>query len=37
MELAGSGTDARPQVTGRVGKLDLAALRGMAPGTQPSK
>jgi hypothetical protein len=36
MELAGSGTDARSQITGRVGKLDLAALRGMAPGTQPS-
>jgi len=37
MELAGSGTDARPQITGRVGKLDIAALRGMAPGTQPSQ
>jgi hypothetical protein len=36
MELAGSGTDARSQITGRVGKLDLAALRGMAPGTQPA-
>jgi hypothetical protein len=37
MELASSGTDARPQITGRVGKLDIAALRGMAPGTQPAK
>jgi hypothetical protein len=37
MELAGSGTDARSQITGRVGKLDIAALRGMGPGTQPSK
>ncbi|MBI5482623.1 MAG: hypothetical protein HY906_27460, partial [Deltaproteobacteria bacterium] len=37
MELAGSGTDARSQISGRVGKLDLAALRGMVPGTQPSK
>ena len=37
MELSASGTDARSQITGRVGKLDIAALRGMAPGTQPSK
>jgi hypothetical protein len=37
MELAASGTDARSQITGRVGKLDIAALRGMAPGTQPAK
>jgi hypothetical protein len=37
MELAASGTDARTQITGRVGKMDIAALRGMAPGSQPSK
>jgi hypothetical protein len=36
MELAGSGTDARPEITGRVGKLDLATLKGAAP-SQPSR
>jgi hypothetical protein len=37
MELSGSGTDARSQISGRVGKLDIAAMRGMVPGSQPSK
>ncbi len=37
MELSSSGADARSQISGRIGKLDLAALKGMAPGTQPAK
>jgi len=36
MELSGSGTDARSEITGRVGKLDLATLRGAAP-SPPSR
>jgi hypothetical protein len=37
-ELAGSGTDAKSEVTGRAGKLDLAALKAATgAGSQPSK
>jgi len=37
-ELAGSGTDAKSEITGRAGKLDLAALRAATGAeSQPSK
>jgi hypothetical protein len=37
-ELTGSGLDAKSEITGRIGKLDLAALRGATGGaSQPSR